>query len=149
MSEQEVAFSSIGASGPGHLSPALVGSRVYGHYRGPLFVRLILKYFLLGHLGCTGSWPSATRIGVGFLSLRLLGVTACRCFRESRMRTRPPVKFFGTREAAGQREPGCGGRASVQPEPLELVKLAPVIAAGLQHRRGGAASSARFGRKCP
>jgi hypothetical protein len=45
-----VAFSSIGASGPGHLSPAPVGSSVYGHYRGPLFVTLILKYFLLGHL---------------------------------------------------------------------------------------------------
>jgi len=50
VSEQEVAFSSIGASGRGHLSSALVGARVYGHYRGPFFVRLILKYFLLGHI---------------------------------------------------------------------------------------------------
>src|SRR5712692_5510312 len=50
LGEEEVAFSSIGVSAPGHSSPALVGSRVYGHYRGPFFVRLILKYFLLGHL---------------------------------------------------------------------------------------------------
>ncbi len=48
LGEEEVAFSSIGLSAPGHSSPALVGSRVYGHYRGPFFVRLILKYFLLG-----------------------------------------------------------------------------------------------------
>ena len=86
MSEQEVAFSSIGVSAPGHSSPALVGSRVYGHYRGPFFVRLILKYFLLGHLEAERlyerSRPHEEPPWLSFYTAAELAADLGRCLRD-------------------------------------------------------------------